>query len=306
MTAMNLLPLTVRNFCPDNNRELLKLKKEKFSTDVFSRPGYSPEEDLFLAEMDGRIIGWINIIHEARIGRVVLNGFVHPDNRRQGAASLLFTRALLRARKLKAKVVHVCVPGENEFVHHFLSKSGFIQVRCYLELELDVSGFDKLSIKQDDYDFGFFGPGQEAQLAIIQNRCFKGSWGFCPNTEEEIKYYLELTDDTLKDVIISRTEDRIIGYCWTKRISFNERNGENIKGRIHMLGVDPDFRGKKIGMQLLTRGIHVLKEKGVKSVELTVDKKNAAACSLYKSLGFEIVNESFWYEKELKKEDHYL
>jgi mycothiol synthase len=65
-----------------------------------------------------------------------------------------------------------------------------------------------------------------------------------------------------------------------------------------MLGVDPDYRGRGLGRQLLLVGLSYLKTKGLRVVELTVDGENKVACSLYKSAGFKLWTSSLWYEKK--------
>jgi mycothiol synthase len=54
-------------------------------------------------------------------------------------------------------------------------------------------------------------------------------------------------------------------------------------GRIYMLGVDPDYRERGLGRQLLLIGLSYLKTKGLQVIELTVDSENKVACALYRS-----------------------
>ena len=64
-----------------------------------------------------------------------------------------------------------------------------------------------------------------------------------------------------------------------------------------MLGVDPDYRGQGIGRELMMAGLARLRNRGLNVAELTVDSQNKVACALYKSIGFEVRANSFWYEK---------
>ena len=91
--------------------------------------------------------------------------------------------------------------------------------------------------------------------------------------------------------------EKPIGYCWTKINCGGKKHKRNRIGHIHMLGVDPNHRGKGIGKQVLLVGISYLQSKGIRIVELTVDEGNKTACALYKSLGFEISAQTVWYEK---------
>ena len=71
------------------------------------------------------------------------------------------------------------------------------------------------------------------------------------------------------------------------------------KGRIHMMGTDPDHRGKGIGRAALLAGISCLESRGLEVAELTVDSQNSEARSLYESVGFKVWATSTWYEKAL-------
>ncbi len=64
-----------------------------------------------------------------------------------------------------------------------------------------------------------------------------------------------------------------------------------------MLGVDPDYKGKGTGKRVLLAGLTHLKSKSLQVVELTVDSENKAARVLYRSVGFEVLRSSLWYEK---------
>ena len=64
-----------------------------------------------------------------------------------------------------------------------------------------------------------------------------------------------------------------------------------------MIGVDPDFRGSRMGREVLLAGLRHLKTRDIEIVELTVDSENKAARALYKSTGFKLWTSSLWYEK---------
>jgi len=143
------------------------------------------------------------------------------------------------------------------------------------------------------------GDGEEALLTELQNRCFTGTWGFNPNTEEEIAYRLNMHGCSPEDVILTCLEDRPIGYCWTIIDAEANKNKEKSSGLIHMLGVDPVFRNQEIGRAILHNGLEDLKARGVDIVVLTVDSENPAACSLYESVGFQAYARTEWYEKRV-------
>ncbi|MAF85882.1 MAG: hypothetical protein CL875_05330 [Dehalococcoidales bacterium] len=261
------------------------------------RPNYSPEQDLFLVETAGHMVGYIEVAPELVTGRVILKCFIHPDHRRKGLATKLFVCAALRARELGVKVAQVNIAQDNVIAESMLSKLGFRFVRRFLQLRQNIAEVSGQGIDQSAWQCRNLQRGEEDKLMQIQNRSFVGTWGYNTNTVEEIIYYTNLTDRSPEDVILACDGDKIIGYCWTE-ITCETATGER-KGRIFMLGVDPHYRGRGVGKGVLLTGLSYLKSKGLQVAELTVDSENQAACALYRSVGFQVRTSSLWYEKAL-------
>lgn len=311
---MSLYPYSIRNYCPNDFERFVAFCQEtnifhqeenEFTSYILEkklqRPHYSPSQDLFLAIRNKNVVGFLNLTPELRIGRIILEGSVHPDHRRRGLASEMLNSGLKRTTDVKAKVLHVCFSEGNVAAKSLLKKWDFTPVRCFLELKLKLPEVFRKTTQLSWVKIDPFKPGEETLLTIIQNKCFTGMWGFCPNTEEEIRYYLDLTESRLKDVMAarSRKDERILGYCWTQTMGKIQKAFSKKKGRIHMFGIDPDYQRKGLGRRLLLAGLCYLKEKGAEVVELSVDKENKGACFLYRSLGFQAISASHWYEKHL-------
>jgi mycothiol synthase len=261
------------------------------------RPNYSLEKDLFIAEWNRRMVGIADITFELRLARAIIDWFVHPAFHRKKVGRELVRYATERGRRLGANVVHSCVQEEDEFNRNFSAELGFFPARCFLEMEIDLSQtFPKISERTR---IDHFRAGDVALLATTQNRIFTGSWGFCPNSPEEIRYYLRVTDSKWQDILLIQDETKIIGYFWPYTILEEERIGVKKKWRLHMFGIDPEFQGKGWGKKLLWAGLEYLKWKGARAVEITVDQENIPAVGLYKSFGFKMKRRDFWYEKLL-------
>ena len=305
---MSNSPYTIRNYRPEdfNKYVLLNINAEKLeptgrcvSSQVIAehlgRPGYSPERDLFLVETDGNIVGYMDEAPELTIRRVILNCWVHPEHRRRGSATKLLDYATHRAKELRVKVAHVNIAQDNVAAKSVLSKLGFRFARRFLQLGLDMAKVRWGDINKAASQCRHLHYGEEDKLTQIQNRSFAGTWGYNPNTVEEIIYRTNLTNCSPEDVILASAGDKIIGYCWARIIY--EADGKGKKGQILMLGVDPDYRGGGAGKGVLLAGLSYLKSKDLRVAELTVDSANKAACSLYRSVGFKISSSSLWYEK---------
>ena len=265
----------------------------------FKKPNYSPSQDLFLVLGKQQIVGFLDMIPELGIGRIILDGFIHPRHRRQGLATQMYHNALKRAKRVEGKVLHVCILEEDYVCLSFLKKLSFSLVRRFDDLELALSRIDIKALFLPGVRVRSLKPEEEGRLADIQNRCFTGSWGFCPNTTEEIKFYLEWTGSQIEDVIVAESSENrgIIGYCWTHRV--RRRASDKKRCRIHMFGVHPQYQGKGLGRELLLQGLQYLKIKGAEVAELTVDTQNRPARAIYQSLGFKPIASKLWFEKKI-------
>ncbi len=260
------------------------------------RPNYSPEQDLFIAEIAGNVVGYMDIRPELTIGRVILDCWVHPEHRRRGLATRLLNYSTHRAKELGTRVAHVNIMEDNAVAQRVLSRLGFSLVRRFVKLRLDITDVRWSDINRVALGCRYLQRGEEDKLTQIQNRAFAGHWGYNPNTMEEITYRTNLSNCSPEDVVLACDGDKIVGYCWIGIACEGGATSER-RGRIFMLGVDPDYRGKEIGKRVLLAGLARLKSKSLQVAELTVDSENKAACALYKSIGFKVLTSSFWYEK---------
>ncbi len=304
--------LTIRNYRPADfdNYVRLHVETERLDRSGFyvstqrpaadlARPNYTPEEDLFVAEIEGKIIGYISVNLEPEIRRALLVCLVHPQHRKKGAATKLFACARQHAREAGADVVQISISEANITAKSVMPHLGLRFIRLFFELKLDIYNIQLSAVKPGPFLNRNLQQGGEDQLTELQNRSFAGTWGFNPNTTEEIVYRLNMSNCSPEDVIMSYFEDTPVAYCWTRvDPEVNSARGEN-KGQIHMMGVDPDYRKKGIGTNILLAGLCHLKRKGIEIVELTVDGENTAAQALYKSVGFEIKSKTEWYQKKL-------
>ncbi len=258
------------------------------------RLDYSPESDLFISEVDGAAVGYLDLNAEPRIERVVLDSFVDPAYRQTGLAHRLYCRAVPRARQLGAKLAHVSVRDDNAVAREVLSAAGFRPVRRFLEMQLDLSALPEDG-PHPRYPLCPLGAGEEDQLAVVQNRAFTGAWGYCPNTVEGIRH--ATAGDSREGIFLAWDGDRAAGYFWTT--AERATADSEVKGRLSMIGVDPDYQGHGIGEELTLAAMRHFKGKGLRTARLTVDSDNSRAHELYVSIGFEETDASIWYEKRL-------
>ena len=147
----------------------------------------------------------------------------------------------------------------------------------------------------DGFNVRPFQAGDAALLAEVQNSAFAASWGFSPNTPEQIEYRSSMANTSHQGILFLVRGENIAGYCWTCMVPVKG----NIRGVIGMIGVVPDFRGQGISHSILLAGMHYLRTLNVSEIGLEVDGSNTPGVRLYTSVGFQKVGERHWFELEL-------
>jgi mycothiol synthase len=297
-------------------------------TGASSGPTTFSKEDFFLAVEQGRIVGACRVVQELAIDRVVLRLLIKPGLLEKGTAAKLLLAALRRTSDLRAAKAHADVRETDRAAHDLFTGLGFKSVRRYSEMKLDLQHIPKDGsdtealfksplvplyqrgrrsgthsegppIDPENLFLRALEPGHEPEFTQLQNDAFKSSWGFCPNTTSEIVQLLNTPGYGHEGVIIAYHGETAIGYCWTAEVRRPDREGGEAIGRIHMMGIVPEFRGRGLGKCILGAGLKHLSSRGLQTIELTMDNENKAACSLYKRAGFKLKTALIWYEKQI-------
>jgi ribosomal protein S18 acetylase RimI-like enzyme len=198
--------------------------------DNLGRPNFSPETQLFVAEFGGKLVGCLSVTPEHEIQRALLDGLVHPLHRRAGIATRLFSRGLQRLGKSDIKSAQVSILETNAAAKGLLNHLSFTFIRHFLEMQLNINSVRLPTARQNTLKSRRLKQGEENLLTEIQNRCFVGSWGFNPNTEEEITYRLNMHGRSMDDVTLTFLEDKPVGYCWTIIDTAENEKREKSKG----------------------------------------------------------------------------
>lgn len=303
----------IRNYCPDDLEQYIRLHAETESVcrsddalllgslrDGASEPIGFSEENLFLGEVQGKIVGACRVVPELAIDRVVLRLLIRPGFINREAAGALIDAALKRAHNLKVSKAHVDLRENDKAACELFAGLGFQPIRRYADMKLDVEAAAIAEPKHESLTLRSLEPGEEDNFTELQNCSFGDSWGFCRNTPDEIIQTLNASAFGHDGVIIAFEEEKAAGYCWTVDARQTDQSTAPVTGRIHMLGVAPEFRGRGVGRLVLWAGLKYLANKAIKTVELTMDRENEASCSLYDGAGFKPHAELLWYEKILR------
>ena len=298
--------MTVRNFTWNDLSSLTSLINQVRTADGDERildspflqgwltqPGLSPERDCWLVEEGGEVTAYAILYPELRIGRTVLEMGVPPSHRGGNVETLLVQRGIGTAKEIGARVLHVCASPAS-YLSGILTKEGFYWTRRYWMMRWQEG---QIPSPQPPSGFSIttFHNGEAERLAQVQNASFEDSWGFCPNTIEEVAYRVRLSITPTGGIFFLRHAKNTAGYCWT----YIQGDTKSPIGIIGMMGITPTYRGRGLSKPTVLAAMEFLHASGVKYIELNVDGENAAATRLYHSVGFEKKTELHWFEVRL-------
>lgn len=112
---------------------------------------------------------------------------------------------------------------------------------------------------------------QVPQIAALERVCFSDPW-----SEKSILSELE---NPLSCWLVAMDGERLAGYVGSQTV-LGETDMMN-------LAVDPDYRRKGLGKELILSLIEALRQRGSRCLTLEVRDSNAPARALYEGLGFQ-------------------
>jgi mycothiol synthase len=278
--------------------------------DTFADEHCDKARDLFIVEVDGRMVGyarteWSNEPDGTRLHDVV--GFLVPAWRRKRIGTAML--AALEARALDAAAEHPPSgeaffqgsaqgdPGADELFTgggYEAIRFGYEMVRPNLEPLLDAPLPDGLEIR----------PVTEDQLPQIWDaavEAFRDAWGFSEPTERD--YEIFATDPISSDRSLWRIAwdgDNVAGQVrGFINADENARFGQK-RGWVENISVRRPWRKRGLARALIASTIDALRERGMTEGALGVDTQNVSgALRLYESVGFRPVNKSSVYRKPM-------
>jgi mycothiol synthase len=253
------------------------------------QPNLRPEQEGFLALENDRLVGAGYLVMEQALGRGVLLMDVprpHPETE-----EALVNHAAGLARSLGLRVLQVDVPEGATSRRALLVRGGFEVVRTHWHLRRE--GNEATGVERGlGRSVRLAGRGDIPALTALQNAAFTGSWGYAPNTEEEIAYRVfEAPEDPPDPVLLLEQDGQVLAYCW----AHVEVPGG--PGFVGMVGTAPQTQGQGLGRAVTAAAVDHLVAVGAVPVDITVDSENTPAVRLYQRLGFLLAWRSLWYQR---------
>lgn len=233
--------------------------------------------DDYFYYVEDKVIGYLGMYGFGK-SEIEITGMVHPDYRRKGVFTELFSCAKkdCSARGI-GRILVLCegnIVSGTEFAKSLDSKYAFSEYR----MERDTT-YNEEALKHD-----------------IRLK---------PCTEEDAEFLINM-DSIAFGTSIEETKDH-----WSNEKIWNatfmaEYKGVNIgkvrniiedgNGGIYGFAVLPEYRGKGYGREILNLAIKELLKLNPKKITLEVASENERALNLYKSCGFEVVTVYNYYE----------
>lgn len=264
----------------------------------FGMPRVDPESNLFIAEYQGQFYGYSFAFPETNIGRAVLGVGVDRGFSVAALRVHLIERAVERAREFQADSADIAVGAEDMSSRGAIAFAEFLPVNRMLELISREPRRDAASRYPlpDGYSLRRATDADAELLKSLQNTVFDGSWGYSPNSTEDVQAQLRQKGAGPERVLITEDADgQAVAFNWTSI----EDQGDVRAGFIQMTGVLPTHRGMGLGIATVAAGVTDLAQEGVDTISLDVIESNAAARRTYSNLDFETQSVVDWYKKAL-------
>ena len=236
----------------------------------------------FLAEMDGRTIGFLSVYADEP-GQAEVSLYVLPSYRRQGVANQLLAAFSKVADK------------------YALTEIEYVAEQAFLNDQADFAR--RFDYQNDESEIWLAQPAQTFSLAEREGiEVLQGSLDLA----EEIADFQSQVFETPLDVALKYAQESISSassllYILKKdgrvvaSISVDTDFGTNY---FFGLAVDQDFQGQGLGSYLLLASMQDLNEHNGQEFQIVVEKQNSRALKLYKKLGFKEMTEVVYLKEK--------
>ena len=236
-----------------------------------------------VAEADGDVVGYLNLVSSTDDVPAMAEVVVHPDARRRGIGSQLIRAGLAAGG-----------PGTRVWAHGNLQPAeataaalGLAAVRELLQMRRPLSGLPSGTGWDDVLLRTYTGRVDDAELLRVNNSAFswhpeQGGWTEADIAERRGEPWFD-PDGLFLAFDADGDSRKLLGFHWTKV------HGPTL-GEVYVVGVDPDAQGRGLGATLTLAGLRYLAERLGSDAEVTlyVEADNSAAVKTYRRLGFAV------------------
>jgi mycothiol synthase len=257
------------------------------------------DEDTWIVELDGRLAGYVDF--EAREGgRMMGDGYVHPELRNRGVGSELLRLTEERAVEEMAKVegrvyLHNATLLGDDCVPNLYERNGYRPVRSFWRMLIELDAPPEVNVSAG-IEIRTIRPGEERAVHATIEHAFADHWGHTERTFEEFSkrtFNRQGHDPSLYWIALEGEEIVAASLCDWKR--------EGDWGWVNLIGVRLPWRRRGIAEALLQTAFAEFFRRGERRVALGVDAESTTgATRLYERAGMSVFSRTVVYEKELR------
>jgi len=267
---------------------------EEFLRSMKDWQDFDPEQNVWVAELEGRFVGYGQVLPRSDSSSS-LYVVVHPSQRRQGLGSQLLKLALSRLVEAQAKKILVDANGRNIASTSFLEHRDFEVVGTSGVMLMPVRDLPSTELPAG-YMLRRYSELGDPQIVVqALNDCYQDMVGHhqnVTNADRFISYYGESGIHLLYD-----EQNTLIGICAAKPEGKTDERGTS--DLLDAPGLIKPYRQRGIQRQLTLAVVSWLREKGKRPITLEYWGDDEDTITIYRSIGFELVNQQITYQKIL-------
>ncbi|MEJ5946662.1 mycothiol synthase [Pseudokineococcus basanitobsidens] len=216
----------------------------------------------------------------ALVGELV----VAPDARGRGTGRALVEAAL---EDRGGRTLRLWMHGDAPAARSLADRTGMRRVRELWTMRADLTDPLPALPAVPGTRVRAFRPGHDEQAWLrLNGRAFaehpeQGAWTSDDVLAREREPWFDAEGLLLVE---STTSGELLASHWTKTTTAPD--GSTL-GEVYVVAVDPSAQGRGLGRLVTLAGLHHLRERGVRDVDLYVESDNAPAVATYRRLGFE-------------------
>jgi mycothiol synthase len=243
----------------------------------------------------GRLLGWV-LISPDWVG---IDVYIQPELRGSPLAQEMYIWAEKQASKIaqqkgKATIYVLYVLHDDDVLDTHFRQSDYRRRRGMVHLTKSLGesipsfqlpeGFDIRSCK---------GEPEVVARAKAQYGAFGSKAKFECYVQRFTNFMRSPAYDPELDIVAVASDGKIGAFCivWTDPI--------NQVGLFEPVGTHPDFQRQGLGRAVMVEGLRRLQERGMKSAIVSTYEDHPPAIKLYKSVGFQVINQLGTYEKDV-------
>jgi mycothiol synthase len=267
---------------------------EEFVRSMVTWPNFDPDQNVWVAEWNATFIGYGQSLPKPD-SLCTIYVAVHPSQRRKGLGSELLSLALARARQAGSKTILVYANAHNTASNMFLKQHGFEVAGTSGVMVAPVSKLPSAEVPEG-YSLRRYPDLADPQIVIqALDQCYKDMVGHrqnVTNADRYLNYYGEEGIHLLFD-----SNQRLIGVCAGKPQGKTDERG--VSDLLDAPGLIKEYRHRGFQRFLALAVMNWLREKAAHPITLEYWGDDADAIEIYRSLGFDLVNEQITYRREL-------